>query len=107
MMVVAFFLNIGLYTLGEIFNADPVALSCFLAPVAGHRFAHEVHVRKDIDNGILNEIEILTRAFPRIAVLFFKLFPKLLKTTFLGESALQVGKVRHGAAEALHLIENL
>ena len=107
MVVVAFFLNIGLYTLGKIFNADSVALACFLAPVAGHRFTHEVHVRKDIDNGILNEIEVLTRAFPRIAVLFFKLFPKLLKTTFLGESALQVGKMRHGTAEALHLIENL
>ena len=38
-------------------------------------------------------------------LLFFKLFLKLFKTTFLGKPALQVGKVRHGTAEALHLIE--
>ena len=35
MMVVPFFINIGLYTLGEILNADLVALGCFLAPVTG------------------------------------------------------------------------
>ena len=33
MVVVTFFINIGLYTLGEILNADLVALGCFLAPV--------------------------------------------------------------------------
>ena len=35
MVVIAFFINIGLYTLGEILNADLVALGCFLAPVTG------------------------------------------------------------------------
>ena len=35
MMVVPFFINIGLYTLGKILNADLVALGCFLAPVTG------------------------------------------------------------------------
>ena len=107
MVVVTFFINIGLYTLGKILNADLVALGCFFAPVTGSRFTHKIHVRKDIDNGILNEIKVLTRAFPRITILFFKLFLKLLKTTFLGKSALQVSKVWHGTAEALHLIENL
>ena len=107
MVVVTFFLNIGLYTLGEILNTDLVALGCFLTPVTSSRFAHEIHVRKNIDNGILNEIEVLARAFPRISILFFKLFLKLFKTTFLGKPALQVSKVRHGAAKALHLIEDL
>ena len=107
MVVVTFFLNIGLYTLGEILNTDLVALGCFLTPVTSSRFAHEIHVRKNIDNGILNEIEVLTRAFPRITILFFKLFLELFKTTFLGKPALQVSKVRHGTAEALHFIEYL
>ena len=88
MVVIAFFFNIGLYALGEILNADLVALGCFLAPVAGSRFTHEIHVRKDINNGILNKIEVLTRAFPRITIFLFKLFLELLKTTFLGKSAL-------------------
>ena len=35
MVVVTFFINIGLYTLSEILNADLVALGCFLAPVTG------------------------------------------------------------------------
>ena len=35
MVVIAFFINIGLYTLGEILNADLVALGSFLAPVTG------------------------------------------------------------------------
>ena len=35
MVVVPFFINIGLYTLGEILNANLVALVCFLAPVTG------------------------------------------------------------------------
>ena len=35
MVVVTFFINIGLYTLGEILNADLVTLGCFLAPVTG------------------------------------------------------------------------
>ena len=35
MVVVTFFINIGLYTLGKILNADLVALGCFLAPVTG------------------------------------------------------------------------
>ena len=35
MVVVTFFINIGLHTLGEILNADLVALGCFLTPVTG------------------------------------------------------------------------
>ena len=35
MVVVTFFINIGLYTLGKILNADLVTLGCFLAPVTG------------------------------------------------------------------------
>ena len=107
MMIAAFFLNIGLYALCEIFNADLIALGCFFTPVAGRRFAHEIHVRKNIHNRILNEIKILTGAFPRIAVLFFKLFLELFKAAFFGKSAFQISKMRHGTTEALHLIEHL
>ena len=35
MVVVTFFINIGLHSLGKILNADLVALGCFLAPVTG------------------------------------------------------------------------
>ena len=35
MVVIAFFINIRLYTLSKILNADLVALGCFLAPVTG------------------------------------------------------------------------
>ena len=68
MMIFSFFLNVRLYALGEVFNADGILPRRLFTPVAGSRIAHKTDRRERIDDGILNKIEILPRIFPGIAV---------------------------------------
>ena len=68
MMIFSFFLNVRLYALGEVFNADGILPRRLFTPVAGSRIAHKTDRRERIDDGILNKIEILPRIFPSIAV---------------------------------------
>ena len=107
MMIFSFFLNVRLYALGEVFNADGILPRRLFTPVAGSRIAHKTDRRERIDDGILNKIEILPRIFPSIAVFLQECRLECLIPAFVRQTAFQIGKIGHRSAKALHLVEYL
>ena len=107
MMIFSFFLNVRLYALGEVFNADGILPRRLFTPVAGSRIAHKTDQRERIDDGILNKIEILPRIFPSIAVFLQECRLECLIPAFVRQTAFQIGKIGHRSAKALHLVEYL
>ena len=105
-MVLALGIDVGFHSFGKILNADLIRLRCLLAPVARCMFAHEVHVRQNIDNGILDEVEFMTVLLPGLAILVLKSLFELFHPSGFSELLLQIRQVRQGAAVSLHLIEH-
>ena len=107
MVVVPFAFDIGLDALGKVFNTDGVGFGRFFTPVSRRCLAHEIHRDKGIYNAVLNEIKILPGVFPQLAILFLKSSLELVEASFFGKPPFQIGNMRDGTAEALHLIEDL
>ena len=107
MVVMALAVDVGLYPLGKILNADGVWFNGLLTPVSRRNLAHEVHGDESVHYAVLNEVEILPGGFPRLTVFLLKGSFKLVIAAFLGQPALQISHVGNGSAESLHFIEDL
>ena len=105
-MIITFCVNICLYSLGEIFDADLIRFRCFLTPVPGGRLAHEIHIHQNIHNGILDEVKLMAVFFPWLSIFVLKCLFEFLHASGLCELLLQIGQMRKGSTETLHLMED-
>ena len=106
MMVLSLCIYVRFDSFCEIFNADLIRLGCFFTPVSGGRFAHEIHVYKDIHYCILDEVELMPVFLPRLPVFIFKRFFEFIHTAGFRKLLLQIRQMRKRTAKALHLIED-
>ena len=105
-MIPALGLDIGFHSFGKVLNADLIRLRCLLTPVSRRGFAHEIHIDKDINYGVLYKIEFMTVLLPRFAVLILKVLPELFHAASFRQLLLQIRQMRKRATKSLHFIED-
>ena len=106
MVIPAFCIDVCLYSLCKVLNADLIRLRSLLAPVSCGGFTHEIHIDKNIYYRVLNKVKFMPVFFPRLPVFIFKYFFKFFQTSGFCELLLQICQMRKRAAESLHFIED-
>ena len=106
MMVMAFFVDILFDAAGKFFDGDAIGLDGFLTPVPCRFFRHDPHINQDIDNIVLDEVEFMSRIFPRFATGSGKFLFEFVVAAFFRQIAFQVGYIGNRATESLHFVED-
>ena len=107
MMVLSFFRAIFLHITGELLDGQTIAVLCIIRPVLSCIFAHDPECYNRLYDLVLDEIEILTRGLPVVAIDLFKLILKLLIPAIVVQLSLKLCQERDGAAVSQMLIEDL